>query len=47
MHVHFVQVVKFLMPVNDHWFNGNDGVYQLTRDTLFDIKSMIASLEDD
>ncbi len=47
MHDRLVRVVKFLMPPKDHRVSGNDGVYELTRDTLSNIISMIASLEDD
>ncbi len=47
LHVHLVQVVKFLMPPKDHRVNGNDGEYELTWDILLGIKSVIASLEDD
>jgi len=35
------------MPPKDHRVNGNDGVYELIGDTLSNIKSIIAPLEDD
>ncbi len=47
MHVHLVQAMKFLMPPKDHKVSGNDDVYELTRDTLSSIRSVIASLQDD
>jgi len=47
MHVHLVWTMKFLMPPKDHRVNGNDGVYELIGDTLSNIKSIIAPLEDD
>jgi hypothetical protein len=47
IHAHLIQVVKFLVPPKDHKVSGNDGVYELTRDTLSSIRSVIASLEDD
>ncbi len=47
LHVHLVQVLKFLMPPKDSKVSGNDGVYELTRDILLSIRSMIVFLEDD
>ncbi len=40
-------VAKFLMPPKDHVVNGNDGVYEISEDTLSGINYVIATLEDD
>jgi hypothetical protein len=42
-----VCAAKFLMPPKDHIVNGNDGVYEMSEDTLSGINSIIATLEDD
>ncbi len=47
MHAHLVWAMKFLMPPKDHKVSGNDGVYELIRDILSGIKSVITYLEDD
>ncbi len=47
MHAHLVWARKFFMPLKAHKVSGNDGVYELTRDTLLGIRLVIASLDDD
>jgi hypothetical protein len=42
-----VCVGKFLMPPKDHKVSGNDGVYEMSEDTLSGINFVIATLEDD
>jgi hypothetical protein len=42
-----VCVANFLMPPKDHIVNGNDGIYEISENTLSGIKSVIARLEDD
>jgi hypothetical protein len=42
-----VCVAKFLMPPRNHIVTGNDGVYEMSEDTLSGINFVIATLEDD
>ncbi len=42
-----VCVAKILMPPRDHIISGNDGVYEMSENTLSGIKYVIATLEDD
>jgi len=41
-----VRVTKFLMPPRDHIINGNDGVHEMSKDTLSGINFVIATRED-
>ncbi len=42
-----VCVAKFLMPPRDHIVSGNDGVYEMSEDTLSGINFVITTFEDD
>ncbi len=44
---HLVRVVKFLMPPKNHYVNGNDVVYELSKDVVQSINEVITSLEVD
>ncbi len=42
-----VFVVKFLMPPKEHRVGGNDGVYEMSKDTLNGIQFVIVVFDDD
>ncbi len=42
-----VCVAKFLLPPRDHIVSGNDGVYEMSENTLSGINFVITAFEDD
>lgn len=44
---HLVKAVKFMMPPNNHHVNGNDVMYELSKNVLQNINEVITSLEVD
>jgi hypothetical protein len=42
-----VCVAKFFKPPRDHIVSGNDGVYEMSEDTLSGINFVITTFEDD
>ncbi len=42
-----VCVAKFIMPHRDHIVSGNDGVYEMSENTLSGINFVITAFEDD
>jgi len=47
MYSHLIRVVKFLMPLKNHWVSKNDVVYELPPDAISCIRETITLLDLD